>query len=147
MPINWHSYFFKIFLLNYLKTKARKQKKKHQENSFFDKADEKIQAAKFRMVNELLYTRESANVTLNESQKTNYINGFNGQRKKWPIDPLDEIMKILRTKPNLNSLKIADVGCGSAILGSKLKNVWSYDKFFQSETVDIIQCDMASVII
>ena len=71
-----------------------------------------------------------------------YLQGFESQRQTWPVDPLQVIVETLKERKD--GLKIADVGCGSAMLSRKVSNVISYDKFSKGD--NIINCDMSKVI-
>ena len=71
----------------------------------FRKIQEKIEShlsgSKFRQLNEILYTKSSGYAVnmLNEQRDLfdQYHEGYNQMTKKWPIHPLDIIIKLLRT--------------------------------------------------
>ncbi|XP_046853237.1 ribosomal RNA-processing protein 8-like [Xenia sp. Carnegie-2017] len=73
---------------------------------------------------------------------TIYHQGFSSQVNKWPINPLDVIIKwVLKKSPNL---VIVDMGCGEAKLAQSVPNkVFSYDFIAVNDLVTA--CDMAKV--
>uniref|UniRef100_A0A0K8UAE3 Ribosomal RNA-processing protein 8 n=2 Tax=Bactrocera latifrons TaxID=174628 RepID=A0A0K8UAE3_BACLA len=69
-----------------------------------------------------------------------YHAGYQQQVEKWPMNPLDRIIKMIRRLPK--SLEIVDFGCGEGRLATMLPNkVYSMD--LVSTRSDIIACDMA----
>lgn len=107
----------------------------------------KLDSGKFRMLNESMYT-----TTGNESRKLMsenpqlfevYHTGYSEQVKRWPSNPLDDIVKHLSEQDS--SLRIADLGCGEARIAREVpqKHVKSFDLVATNEKV--IECDIASV--
>ena len=56
-----------------------------------------------------------------------YHSGYYHQIKKWPVNPLNRVMKYI--EKSHKSSKIADMGCGEAAISKKIKNVQSFDFF------------------
>ncbi|GAB6025903.1 hypothetical protein CHUAL_011875 [Chamberlinius hualienensis] len=106
----------------------------------------RLNAARFRYINEQLYsvTGDDAKKFFAEEPDAFqlYHDGFRKQAQKWPINPLDVIVRdILAKSP---SLIVADFGCGDAQLASNVPNtVHSYDLVAVNEQV--IECDMSKV--
>ena len=93
----------------------------------------KIAGAQFRVLNERLYTADSHSVDLTSKDYELYIAGYQKQKESWPVDPLQEVVKLMEQRDRIKELKIADVGCGEAQLVKIFPNVTSYDKFSQFE--------------
>ncbi|XP_023023777.1 uncharacterized protein isoform X2 [Leptinotarsa decemlineata] len=107
---------------------------------------DKLKAARFRFLNEQIYTTNSK-----EAQKIfqsdpdafqAYHEGYRKQVKRWPMNPLDVIIKSIKTMPK--SYVIADFGCGDAKLSKTVKQkVFSFDLVATDETV--VACDISRV--
>ena len=53
--------------------------------------------------------------------------GFSAQVKKWPVNPVDLIIKHIKARAPKNHI-VADLGCGEAKLALEVKNkVHSFD--------------------
>ncbi|XP_068230051.1 ribosomal RNA-processing protein 8-like [Palaemon carinicauda] len=110
-----------------------------------EKMKNQLNAARFRLVNEKMYTATSSEAaTLFKSDRNSfeaYHTGFKSQVARWPVNPLDRIITWLKKKPN--TLKIADFGCGEAVLAASVpqKNVHSFDLVALNPRVTV--CDMA----
>ncbi|KAF4653442.1 25S rRNA (adenine645-N1)-methyltransferase [Perkinsus chesapeaki] len=110
----------------------------------------KLEGAKFRMLNEALYTC-SGDDAFNMFQKDPklfeaYHKGFAAQAVEWPRNPLDVAIGYLEKHPKLVS--IGDFGCGEARLGATLngkdgRTVHSFDLVAHNSTVTA--CNMADV--
>lgn len=106
----------------------------------------KIDGARFRWINEQLYT-----VTGDQAKEMFdkdpdlfhlYHRGFATQTSKWPANPLDQVIAYIRTLPS--SHVIADFGCGEAKLAQSVPHtVHSFDLVAANDHVTA--CDMASV--
>ncbi|XP_067633438.1 ribosomal RNA-processing protein 8 [Eurosta solidaginis] len=101
-------------------------------------------AGRFRYINEQLYTMDSTQAE--ELFKSDaeafeaYHAGYQQQVEKWPMNPLDRIIKMIYRLPK--TLEIADFGCGEGNLAKLVPNkVYSMD--LVSTRDDIIACDMA----
>ncbi|KAG5176320.1 methyltransferase-domain-containing protein [Tribonema minus] len=105
----------------------------------------KLEGARFRMLNEDLYTKHS---TLSFSQFSEepdlfdiYHRGFREQVEKWPVHPLDVIIRWLKKYPKA---VIADFGCGEARLAQTVPNrCHSFD--LCAPNAHVTACDMAHV--
>ncbi|XP_076252206.1 ribosomal RNA-processing protein 8 [Rhynchophorus ferrugineus] len=106
----------------------------------------KLKAARFRFLNEQIYTttsREAERIfkTDPESFKA-YHEGYKQQVKQWPLNPLDVIVKSVKKMPDTHI--VADFGCGEARLAKEVnQTVHSFD--FVSVNDSVTACDMAHV--
>lgn len=112
--------------------------------SLNDKLNLKLKASRFRYLNEQLYTchsKEAQTLFKNDPEAFKiYHEGFVNQVKKWPVKPLESIIQWVLSKPK--NLVIADMGCGEAILASKVKHkVHSFDLVALNNRVTV--CDIA----
>ncbi|XP_072941754.1 uncharacterized protein [Epargyreus clarus] len=105
---------------------------------------ERLKAAQFRYLNEQLYT--STGTESQELFKSDpaafqvYHEGYQQQVKKWPINPLDIIIKRIAKMPKTHV--IADMGCGEAALSRRVsQRVHSFD--LVARTPEVHACDMA----
>ncbi|XP_046978504.1 ribosomal RNA-processing protein 8 [Vanessa cardui] len=104
---------------------------------------ERLKAAKFRFLNEKLYTTTGSEAQkLFEEDPTafqTYHEGYQQQMKKWPVKPLDVIIKRIQKMPK--SYKIADMGCGEAELSRRVaQSVRSFDLVARAPGVEA--CDV-----
>ncbi|KAI3640999.1 hypothetical protein MIR68_001877 [Amoeboaphelidium protococcarum] len=124
-----------------------KQKKKQ---SALDKVAVKLNGARFRMLNEQLYTTPSDDAftkfTKDPSLFQHYHCGFREQVQGWPINPLDVIIKKTRQiiadrlKSN-QTTSITDMGCGEGRLAVELYDAFSTQR--RSKMLSINSFDMA----
>ncbi|XP_039957203.1 ribosomal RNA-processing protein 8 [Bactrocera neohumeralis] len=112
--------------------------------TFENTLKQQLLGGRFRYINEQLYTMDSTDA--NEFFKSDaeafnaYHAGYQQQVEKWPMNPLDRIIKMIKRLPK--SLEIVDFGCGEGRLATMLPNkVYSMD--LVSTRSDIIACDMA----
>lgn len=106
----------------------------------------KLKAAQFRFINEQLYTCTSAEASKlflkNPKSFEAYHSGFTQQLSKWPVNPLDIIIKFIKKRPQ--SWVVGDFGCGDARLSLSVKNrVHSFDLVAVNERVTV--ADIAHV--
>ena len=111
-----------------------------------DKMSRKIDGARFRWINEQLYTGTGDQAKEMFDKESNlfdiYHKGFAVQVSKWPINPLDQVISYIRALPN--SPVIADFGCGEAKLAQSVPNVvHSFDLVAVNSRVT--PCNMANV--
>lgn len=117
-----------------------------QQSEQIKKLQQKLNAAKFRYLNEKLY-KESGDKSFNyfQSDKASfkvYHEGFQDQVKKWPINPLDKIIEYVRQSPR--TAKIVDFGCGEALLAQSVRQeVASFDLVALNKHVTA--CEMSRV--
>jgi SAM-dependent methyltransferase len=117
---------------------------------------QRLESGEFRWINEQLYTcsGEDAFKLFSEDPELfdKYHAGFRNQVRKWPFDPLEEIIKIMSNIiQNADQLvTIADLGCGEARLGKVLSEkfkdrakVHSFDLVAANDR--IVACDIASL--
>lgn len=110
------------------------------------KMTSKMDGARFRWINEQLYTVTSGQAKAMFAEDPNLFNvyhkGFVTQTEKWPANPVDRVISYVRMLPK--SHIIADFGCGEAKLAQSVCNtVHSYDLVATNEHVTA--CDMARV--
>lgn len=112
------------------------------------RAAERLKGSRFRWLNDLLYnsTGAEAKKVFDEdpSLAVAYHDGYEAQRQKWPVDPLDNVIAWLRKKIPPSSV-IGDFGCGEARLALELKGrkVHSFDLNPVNER--ITPCNLAEV--
>lgn len=98
-------------------------KKTKPKNSINDRLENDLQGAKFRILNEKLYTMSSEDAFEyfkdNKEDFEIYHKGFESQVSKWPKNPNELIIRSLKQKKYKNCV-IADIGCGEAKLASTL---------------------------
>ncbi|KAH9507788.1 25S rRNA (adenine645-N1)-methyltransferase [Bulinus truncatus] len=114
--------------------------------SFASEARKKLKSARFRYINEQLYTSTGSEAlamfrTDQDAFKV-YHEGYENQVSKWPVNPLDIIIKQIKDKPK--NLVIADFGCGDAKLAASLpQTVHSFDLVAVNDRVTA--CNMSKV--
>ncbi|CAM4551598.1 unnamed protein product [Leuciscus chuanchicus] len=105
-----------------------------------------LEAARFRYINELLYTSTSGEAKRMFQQDPEaiavYHKGYTTQVQHWPENPVDSIISYICQKPP--SLVVADFGCGDCKIARSVKNkVHSFDL---APVCDLATaCDMAKV--
>ncbi|XP_056329433.1 ribosomal RNA-processing protein 8 [Danio aesculapii] len=110
------------------------------------KMEKQLEAARFRFINEQLYTSTSAAAKRMFQQDpeaiTIYHKGYTTQVQHWPTNPVDSIISYICQKPA--SLVVADFGCGDCKIARSVKNkVHSFDL---APVCDLATaCDMAKV--
>lgn len=117
------------------------------DSSFQNKMQQKLQAAKFRYLNEMIYTCSGKEALSyfqqNKDEFQDYHKGYQSQVSKWPINPVD---KIIQEISQMNSqVVIADLGCGEAKIADAFpkKKVYSFDLISVKDC--ITACDIANV--
>ncbi|XP_063892708.1 ribosomal RNA-processing protein 8 [Helicoverpa armigera] len=113
-------------------------------NKLRDRMLERLKAAQFRYLNEKLYTSSGSEAQqLFQSDPAafqTYHQGYQLQVKKWPVNPLDVIVKKIMKMPKTHL--IADLGCGEAALSRRVPHkVRSFDLVASAPGVEA--CDMA----
>ncbi|XP_067120436.1 uncharacterized protein [Centruroides vittatus] len=124
-----------------------KEKRNLFSSALKENAMERLKAAKFRYINEKLYTSNSKQAL--EFFKSDpdafqlYHDGFNSQVSKWPLNPVDVIIQDIQKRPK--SHVIADFGCGNAKIAQVFPDrvVHSFDLFSMNKYVTA--CNMANV--
>ncbi|KAK9961890.1 hypothetical protein ABG768_007288 [Culter alburnus] len=110
------------------------------------KMEKRLEAARFRYINELLYTSTSGEAKRMFQQDPEaiavYHKGYTTQVQHWPTNPVDSIISYISKKPP--SLVVADFGCGDCKIARSVKNkVHSFDL---APVCDLATaCDMAKV--
>ncbi|KAJ3590483.1 hypothetical protein NHX12_008434 [Muraenolepis orangiensis] len=108
--------------------------------------EQRLEAARFRYINEVLYTSTSGEAKRMFSQDPQafgvYHRGFTAQVQRWPANPVDAIIAFIHKKPA--SHVVADFGCGDCKIALSVKNkVHSFDLAPICKLVTV--CDMAKV--
>ncbi|XP_073183227.1 ribosomal RNA-processing protein 8 isoform X1 [Lepidochelys kempii] len=108
--------------------------------------EERLQSARFRYINEQLYTSSSQEAAQlfqrDPAAFAIYHRGFARQVGRWPENPVHRIIQYLRGRPA--SLVVADFGCGDCKIATSVRNkVHSFDLVALSPRVTV--CDMAKV--
>ncbi|XP_048389413.1 ribosomal RNA-processing protein 8 isoform X2 [Stegostoma tigrinum] len=111
-----------------------------------NKMEERLKSARFRYINEQLYTSSSADAMKLFGQDLAtfqlYHRGFTAQVERWPENPVDRIIQYIRNRPS--TAVIADFGCGDCKIARSVSNkVHSFDLVALNEHVTV--CDMANV--
>lgn len=108
---------------------------------------DKLGGARFRTINEELYTTSGSSAFQAFSQDPSkfhiYHSGYRIQAQSWPCNPLDYVIQWIQ-KHHSNAV-IADMGCGEARLAATLSNqtVHSFDLVAANDQVTA--CDIAAV--
>ncbi|KAK1786006.1 hypothetical protein P4O66_017556, partial [Electrophorus voltai] len=108
--------------------------------------EKRLESARFRYINELLYTSSSGEAKRMFKQDPDavrvYHKGYVEQVKHWPTNPVDLIISFIQKKPQ--SLVVADFGCGDCKIARSVKNrVHCFDL---APVCDLVTaCDMAKV--
>ncbi|KAF7218439.1 uncharacterized protein rrp8 isoform X1 [Nothobranchius furzeri] len=115
-------------------------------DSFRSRMEQRLEAARFRYINERLYSTTSGEAKRMFQQDPRafwvYHKGYTAQVQRWPANPVDAIIAYIKKKPV--SLVVADFGCGDGKIARSVKNkVHSFDLAATSELVTV--CDMANV--
>eukprot|EP00038_Savillea_parva_P004107 m.134174 g.134174 ORF g.134174 m.134174 type:complete len:514 (+) comp11377_c0_seq3:232-1773(+) len=110
------------------------------------KAAKRLHGARFRMLNEKLYTTTGSDAyslfSANPELFDVYHQGFQTQVEKWPVNPVDRAIAWIKSKGR--SIVVADLGCGDALIARSVPNtVHSFDLVSQNEHV--VACDIADV--
>ena len=104
----------------------------------------RMDAARFRWLNELLYTStgsRAADIFKNDPSLFDvYHKGYSEQVSQWPINPLDTVIEYVKGLPK--NCVVADLGCGEGRLASSVHQmVHSFDLL--STKSHVTACDMA----
>jgi ribosomal RNA-processing protein 8 len=108
----------------------------------------KLAGAKFRWINEQLYTTDSSHAVKLFKEKPEmfriYHEGFRSQVEEWPTNPVDVFIKYLRTKGP--ETVVADMGCGDGKIAQELhKNLKIHSFDLVAPNKFITACDIARV--
>ena len=107
----------------------------------------KLTEGNFRWLNERLYTTESRSAVdlfgKDPELFDTYHDGFRSQVEKWPVNPLDLIVRHV-CKTRKKDAVVADLGCGEGKLALRVPcTVHSFDLVSRAE--HIVACDVANV--
>ncbi|XP_040049567.2 uncharacterized protein rrp8 isoform X2 [Gasterosteus aculeatus] len=114
--------------------------------SLRSRVEQRLDSARFRYINEVLYSTSSGEAKRMFQQDPEafgiYHRGYTAQVQRWPANPVDAIISFIRQKPP--SLVVADFGCGDCKIARSVKNkVHSFDLAAACDLVTV--CDMANV--
>ncbi|KAF7645096.1 hypothetical protein LDENG_00210100 [Lucifuga dentata] len=114
--------------------------------SLRSRMERRLESARFRYINEVLYTTSSGEAKRMFQQDPQafwiYHRGYTAQVQRWPTNPLDAIISDIRQRPA--SLVVADFGCGDCKIAQSVKNkVHSFDLAAVCDLVTV--CDMSKV--
>lgn len=114
--------------------------------NFRSKLQDKLEGARFRWLNEQLYSMPSDKAKqLFEEDPQLYVayhTGFKTQVTKWPCNPLERVISYVKQLPATSV--VADFGCGEAKLAQSVpQRVHSFDLVACNE--HITACDMKCV--
>lgn len=104
---------------------------------FIEKLENRLLGSKFRLLNDKLYK----NRKINDNDMKDYYKYYEYQIRKWPVNPLDLIIKKIGDK-NKEAV-IADLGCGVGKISQTFKNVFSFDAFPINK--NIIKADISAL--
>ncbi|KAI8647428.1 methyltransferase-domain-containing protein [Parasitella parasitica] len=111
------------------------------------KMKEKLSGARFRWLNEQLYTTPGKHSFSLFQEKPElfdeYHEGFRHQVESWPVNPVDVIISQLKKLPK--GTLIADLGCGDAMIAQTLtkQKVLSFDLVAKNDLVTA--CDITKL--
>ena len=112
---------------------------------------ERLQGARFRWINEMLYKETGAEALArfqsDKSMFDEYHTGYATQVDKWPEDPLDRVIELVRTlgrdkraaKARGRKLCVADMGCGVARLAETL--LGEAPERYEVHSFDLVACN------
>ncbi|XP_013770114.1 ribosomal RNA-processing protein 8 [Pundamilia nyererei] len=125
---------------------AEEEVKQDRSASLRSRMEQRLEAARFRYINEVLYSTSSGEAKRMFKQDPQafwiYHKGYTAQVQRWPANPVDAIISYIQKKPS--SLVVADFGCGDCKIARSVKNkVHSFDLAATCELVTV--CDMAHV--
>lgn len=124
---------------------AQKHEKKGL-SSLQERLKAQLQSADFRMLNETLYTRTGAEAKALLDKQPHlfraYHAGYVRQVRRWPRNPLDDVISYLHTRSG--TLIVADLGCGEGRLRHDVKQtVHSFDLVAHED--GITACDISNL--
>ncbi|KAM4742367.1 uncharacterized protein rrp8 isoform 1-T1 [Anableps anableps] len=122
------------------------EEKQSRSDSLRSRMEQRLEAARFRYINELLYSTSSGEARRMFQQDPHafwvYHKGYTAQVQRWPANPVDAIISYIQKRPP--TLVVADFGCGDCKIARSVKNkVHSFDLAATCELVTV--CDMAKV--
>ncbi|XP_030600689.1 ribosomal RNA-processing protein 8 [Archocentrus centrarchus] len=127
-------------------TVSEEEVKRDRSASLRCRMEQRLEAARFRYINEVLYSTSSGEAKRMFKQDPQafwiYHKGYTAQVQRWPANPVDAIISYIQKRPS--SLVVADFGCGDCKIARSVKNrVHSFDLAATCELVTV--CDMAHV--
>ncbi|XP_017578594.1 ribosomal RNA-processing protein 8 [Pygocentrus nattereri] len=134
-------------------TDDKRERSKEERKSSTDRStalrarmEKRLESARFRYINELLYTSTSGEAKRMFKQDPDaigiYHKGYTEQVRRWPANPVDSVISYIRQKPA--SLVVADFGCGDCKIALSVKN--KVHCFDLAPVCDLVTaCDMAHV--
>jgi ribosomal RNA-processing protein 8 len=132
-----------------VKKQVVKNGQHHQNHNHKKKEVNPLEGARFRWLNESLYT-ESGDKSFDLFQRDPslfkaYHNGFRAQASGWPVNPVDEICNYITSNLTEGSV-IGDFGCGDAQIAQKLGSIMKVHSFdLVSVNSLVTACNIADV--
>lgn len=128
------------------RVESPRKTKESKSSALADKVAKKMSGARFRWINEKLYTCTSTDAVKLFSEDphlfTLYHQGFREQAHQWPLNPLENLIEYVQGLPP--QAIIADFGCGEAKLAQSVPHtVHSFD--FVAVNEHVTPCDMSNV--
>lgn len=114
-------------------------------NDLLKKLENRLNGSNFRQINELFYKKTSSEaLAIFSKDKTlfqKYHDGFKSQVEKWPINPVEMVIKLLNKRSK--DLIVADMGCGEAKITQNVhQKVYSFD--LVASNSNVVECDISS---
>lgn len=108
--------------------------------SYIEKLESRLKGSKFRVLNELMYKESGAAVSKELLKK--YHEGFREQVKKWPFNPITQIIREVAKMDR--TLKVVDLGCGDGLLAKAVPSmdIQSFDLLQSKINPKVIVCDI-----
>ncbi|KAM7399086.1 hypothetical protein PAMP_018378 [Pampus punctatissimus] len=127
-------------------TAPEKEVKQDRSASLRSRMEQRLESARFRYINEVLYSTSSGEAKRMFGQDPQafsiYHRGYTAQVERWPANPVDAIISYIQHRPA--SQVVADFGCGDCKIARSVKNkVHSFDLAAACDLVTV--CDMANV--
>ncbi|XP_062275008.1 ribosomal RNA-processing protein 8 [Scomber scombrus] len=127
-------------------TLPEEEVKQDRSASLRSRMEQRLESARFRYINEVLYSTSSGDAKCMFRQDPQafsiYHRGYTAQVERWPANPVDAIISYIKQKPA--SHVVADFGCGDCKIARSVKNkVHSFDLAAACDLVTV--CDMANV--
>ncbi|XP_076055001.1 uncharacterized protein LOC143033440 isoform X2 [Oratosquilla oratoria] len=114
--------------------------------SLRDKMEQQLNAARFRFLNEKLYSvagSEAQEIFKKDPESFQiYHSGYQQQVSKWPISPLDLIINDIKDRPS--NLVVADFGCGEARLARSIPQTKVHSLDLVALNPLVTACNMAN---
>ena len=123
----------------------KKKRLSEKEPSLRERVSEQLKSARFRWINEQLYSSNSWEAVQFFKEDPEafqaYHAGYRNQVAQWPVNPLDVLIQSISRLPA--GSVVADFGCGEALLAKSLPNMKVHSLDLVAQTPEVVACDMA----